>query len=151
MYTILSLSDSDKHFDSAIAEYSKRMQKNLTIINLKPSKADKRELAIQKDTDIIIDWLSKNKEKYDYFILLSILWKDSPTEDRVRLFPLWKKYCFIIGWPHGVDEKILMNSNFNLQTISLGKQTLVHGLAKLVLSEQIYRIWMIQHNRSYHY
>ena len=88
LYTILSLSDSDKHFDSALAEYTKRLQKNLTIIDLKPSKADNRELAIQKDTDLIIDWLAKNKNKYDQFILLSINGKDKPTEDWVRSFPV---------------------------------------------------------------
>ena len=88
MYTILSLSDSDKHFDSALAEYTKRLPKNLTIINLKPSKADHRETAITKDTDIIIDWLAKNNNKHDQFILLSINGKDSPTEDRVKTFPV---------------------------------------------------------------
>ena len=151
LYTILSLSDSDKHFDSAIAEYLKRLPKNLTIIDLKPSKADHRETAITKDTDIIIDWLAKNKEKYDQFILLSINGKDKPTEDWVRSFPVWKKYCFIIGGPHGLDENKLAMSNYQLSMIGLWKQTLVHGLAKLVLAEQIYRIWMIQSNRSYHY
>jgi 23S rRNA pseudoU1915 N3-methylase RlmH len=73
MYTILSLSDSDKHFDSALAEYTKRLPKNLTIINLKPSKADHRETAITKDTDIIIDRLEKNKKNHDHVMLLSIL------------------------------------------------------------------------------
>ncbi len=151
MYTILSLSDSDKHFDSAIAEYLKRLQKNLTIIDLKPSKADNRELAIQKDTDLILDWLAKNKDKYDHFILLSINGNSKPTEDRVRSFPVWKKYCFIIGWPHGLDENRLLRTSQWLWTINLGKQTMVHGLAKLVLAEQIYRIWMIQQWRNYHY
>lgn len=88
MYTILSLSDSDKHFDSAIAEYTKRLPKDFIIIDLKPSKADHRETAITKDTDLIIDWLAKNKDKYDQFILLSINGKDKPTEDRVSSFPL---------------------------------------------------------------
>lgn len=151
MYTILSLSDSDKHFDSAIAEYLKRLQKNLTIIDLKPSKADHRETAISKDSDLIIDWLAKHKEKYDQCILLSINGKDSPTEDWVRTFPLWKKYCFIIGGPHGLDEEKLKIKNLELKMVWLWKQTMVHGLAKLVLAEQIYRIWMIQQNRSYHY
>jgi 23S rRNA pseudoU1915 N3-methylase RlmH len=73
MYIILSLSDSDKHFDSALAEYTKRLPKNLTIINLKPSKADQRDTAITKDTDIIIDRLEKNKKNYEHIILLSIL------------------------------------------------------------------------------
>lgn len=151
MYTILSLSDSDKYFDSAIAEYTKRMQKNLTLIDLKPSKADHRENAIMKDTDIILGRLEKNKEKYDHVILLSLLWTDNTTQDRVRQFPMWKKYCFIIWWPHWLDEEKLKIQNSKLKMIGLGKQTLVHGLAKLVLSEQIYRIWMIQNNRSYHY
>lgn len=150
MYTILSLSDSDKHFDSALAEYTKRLPKNLTIINLKPSKADHRETAIIKDTDIIIDRLEKNKDKYDQFILLSILWKDNPTEDRVRTFPLWGKYCFIIGGPHGLDEKRLL-SQYQISTLGLGQHTMVHGLAKLVLTEQLYRVRMIQNWRNYHY
>jgi len=151
MYTILSLSDSDKHFDSAIAEYTKRLPKDFIIIDLKPSKADHRETAITKDTDLIIDWLAKNKDKYDQFILLSINGKDKPTEDRVSSFPLWKKYCFIIGGPHWLNENALGSRIKELITIGLWKQTLVHGLAKLVLAEQIYRIWMIQNNRSYHY
>lgn len=151
MYTILSLSDSDKHFDSAITEYLKRLQKNLTIIDLKPSKADNRELAIAKDTDLIIDWLAKNKDKYDQFILLSINGNDKATEDRVKSFSFWKKYCFIIWWPHWLDENLLRTRHKERGTISLWKQTLVHGLAKLVLAEQIYRIWMIQQWRSYHY
>lgn len=150
MYTILSLSDSDKHFDSALAEYTKRLPKNLTIIDLKPSKADNRELAIQKDTDLIIDWLAKNKDKYDQFILLSINGKDKPTEDRVRTFPLWWKYCFIIGGPHGLNEKRLL-SHYQISTLGLGQHTMVHGLAKLVLTEQLYRVQMIQNWRNYHY
>lgn len=88
MYTILSLSDSDKHFDSALAEYLKRLQKNLTIINLKPSKADHRETAISKDTDILIERLEKNAKSYDHIIFLSIHGKDYPTEERVRKFPV---------------------------------------------------------------
>lgn len=151
LYTIVSLSDSDKHFDSAVAEYLKRLQKNLTIINLKPSKADQRETAITKDTDILLERLDKNAKSYDQIIFLSIHGKDSPTEDWVRMFPIWKKYCFLIGWPHGIDENKLAISNYQLAMIGLGKQTLVHGLAKLVLTEQIYRIRMIQNNRSYHY
>ena len=151
MYTIVSLSDSDKHFDSALAEYAKRLQKNIAIIDLKPSKADKRELALQKDTQTILDRLDRNKDKYDHFVLLSINGQDKTTEDRVRLFPFEKKTCFVIGWPHWLDEDILIANNKQLITLWLWKHTMVHGLAKLVLTEQLYRICMIQHNRNYHY
>ncbi len=151
MYTILSLSDSDKHFDSAVAEYVKRMPKNLHLINLKPFKADNSELAKQKDTEIILDRIAKHAKSCDHIVLMSITSKDYPTEDRVRLFPFEKKICFIIWWPHGLDENLLRTKNKELGTISLWKHTMVHGLAKLVLSEQLYRIRMMQQNRSYHY
>jgi hypothetical protein len=38
MFTILSISDSDKHRNSAIQEYEKRLGKIVTIENIKPSK-----------------------------------------------------------------------------------------------------------------
>jgi len=38
MFTILSISDSDKHWASAIAEFEKRLGKTLTIENIKPAK-----------------------------------------------------------------------------------------------------------------
>ncbi len=151
MYTIVSLSDSDKHFSSALAEYTKRMQKNLTLIDLKPSKADHRATAISNDTKILLERCGKNKKNYDTLVLLSILWNDKATEVRVRNFPFEKNICFIIGWPHGLDEDLLKATYKDLQFISLGKQTMVHGLAKLAVAEQIYRIRMIQHNRNYHY
>jgi hypothetical protein len=38
MYTILSISDSDKHRNSAIQEYEKRLGKMVCIENIKPAK-----------------------------------------------------------------------------------------------------------------
>ena len=40
MFCILSISDSDKHFASAIAEYQKRLWKQIKIEDLKPVKDD---------------------------------------------------------------------------------------------------------------
>lgn len=150
MYTLISLTDSDKHFDSAITEYHKRLWKDLTFVNLKPSKVQNREQAIQADTEQLIKRIKKHENKYDHFILLSLNSKSKSTKDRVRAFSFWKRYCFIIWWPHGINEELIMK-NWKLSLLGLGKQTMVHGLAKLVVTEQIYRIWMIQHNRSYHY
>jgi hypothetical protein len=38
MRVVLSVSDSDKHFDSAIKEYEKRMGKSLKIEQVKPTR-----------------------------------------------------------------------------------------------------------------
>jgi 23S rRNA pseudoU1915 N3-methylase RlmH len=55
--TLLCISDSDKHFASAIAEYEKRLGKQFTITNLKPVKHGSREQIIQKETQKISDKL----------------------------------------------------------------------------------------------
>lgn len=96
MYTILSLTDSDKHFSSALAEYSKRLPRDLTLIDLKPTRADHPEQAKARDTDKLLKRLDKHRDKYDQFILLSIAGKDMTTEKWVRSFPLGRRYCFII-------------------------------------------------------
>lgn len=147
-YIILSISDSDKHFDGAIKEYEKRLWKGLKIENMKPTKNGSIHQIIQKDTQNIIDIISKRFWSYKK-ILLSKEWKSLSTD---QIFDFCKKnndVIFVIWWPYGLDEKLLEN-NIDLK-ISFGWITLQHWLAKLILLEQLYRINMIAQNRSYHY
>ena len=58
-----------------------------------------------------------------------------------------RKPCFVIGGAQGLDKSLKTTADM---TISLGKQTLPHILARLVLVEQIYRAWSIYEGRSYH-
>lgn len=55
--------------------------------------------------------------------------------------------CFAIGGSWGLDAEILRKADFSL---SLGKITLPHGLARLVLAEQIYRAHSIMAGKAYH-
>lgn len=55
--TIFSISDSDKHFTSAIDEYLKRLGRDTQIFDLKPSKKSSPAECITYDTNIIIDKL----------------------------------------------------------------------------------------------
>jgi hypothetical protein len=57
MFCILSISDSDKHFASAIAEYQKRLRKQIKIEDLKPVKDDNHQFVIQKETKNLIEML----------------------------------------------------------------------------------------------
>ncbi|MEC8383324.1 MAG: 23S rRNA (pseudouridine(1915)-N(3))-methyltransferase RlmH [Pseudomonadota bacterium] len=54
---------------------------------------------------------------------------------------------FLIGGPDGHCRTALKQAN---TTLSLSKMTLPHGLARLILVEQIYRAIMIQNNHPYH-
>ena len=55
--------------------------------------------------------------------------------------------CFVIGGPDGLHRDCLSAAQF---TWSLGPLTLPHGLVRVVLAEQLYRAWSIQHNHPYH-
>lgn len=60
---------------------------------------------------------------------------------------LGKKLIFIIGGSWGLDPDVIKRANLIL---SLGKMTLPHSLARIVLLEQIYRAQMIGGGRNYH-
>ena len=55
--------------------------------------------------------------------------------------------CFIVGGSCGVDNRIRARAN---ETLSFGKITLPHNLARVVLLEQIYRAFKISRGEPYH-
>lgn len=150
MFSILCLSDSDKHFSSAVNEYSKRLGKDCSIISLIPAQANTREECIALDTQQIIDYLHQQGSRYDSITLVSLHASSQTTESRVETFPISQRHLFIIGWPFGLDEEKLKNVS-NIELLGLGSHTMNHCLAKLVLLEQIYRITMIAADKQYHY
>ncbi len=58
-----------------------------------------------------------------------------------------KDLVFVIGGPTGIDEKIKSMAN---GTLSFGKITLPHNLARVVLLEQVYRAFKISKGEPYH-
>jgi len=55
--------------------------------------------------------------------------------------------AFLIGGAEGIDDNIRKGSEL---TLSLGKMTLAHRLARLVLLEQLYRAFTIIRGEPYH-
>lgn len=145
---LICISDSDKHFASAIAEYIKRLGKSVEIHDLKPYRHDNPAFVITKETQQIKEILEK-KFAHHYKILLSKSGKDLKTEDLWSLCSKNTAIVFIIGWPYGLDEAQLQSIIHT--SISFGRITMPHGMAKLVLLEQLYRIQTIENGKSYHY
>ena len=96
MFTILSISDSDKHRNSAIQEYEKRLGKFVDIQNIKPSKNGSREQIIQKDTETILQLLQKKYQNYCK-ILMSKDGKLQTTEEFSSSVSKHNHVVFIIG------------------------------------------------------
>lgn len=55
--------------------------------------------------------------------------------------------CFIIGGPDGVPDTIRQRADF---IWSLSRLTLPHGMARVLLAEQLYRAWSLQAGHPYH-
>ena len=66
MHVILNISDSDKHFSSAIEEYQKRLWKDVVFDTLKPFKDDNHQLVIQKETESVIKTIEKKYQNYKH-------------------------------------------------------------------------------------
>jgi len=58
-----------------------------------------------------------------------------------------KEIIFLLGGPYGLDEALKKEADFCL---SLSSMTLTHGMAKMVLLEQIYRAFTIFQGTPYH-
>jgi len=58
-----------------------------------------------------------------------------------------KNVTFVIGGADGLDPELKQKASLLLRLSSL---TLPHGLARVLLAEQLYRAWTITQNHPYH-
>lgn len=139
----------EKYLIDAIDEYKKRLSKYIKIeeIELKDYSNLPKEVILKKEAEDIL----KNINDRDYVITLEILGNILSTEE-------WKiKYeeilinnsniVFVIGSSYGLDDSIKKRSNYKL---SFSRMTFPHQLFKVILLEQIYRIYKMMNNEEYH-
>ncbi len=146
MIKIISFVDSFKHYSEPIKEFQKRLWKEIELVKLKPIK---NWNIIEKETDVLLDLL--NKEKW-FKIVLNPNWKNLTTEEFYDLIEdkkqNYKNIIFVIWWANWIDyKKIKHVIDYEL---NFWKMIMPHILIILVLIEQIYRIWMIKKGTAYH-
>lgn len=145
----------EKFYTDAIREYAKRMSRfaDFEIIEVPderiPENASEKEIEqLKKREGEKI--LSKIKPQ-SYIITLCIEGKTLSSEELAQTV---KNAClstsrivFIIGGSCGLSEEVKAQSSLRL---SFGRMTLPHQLMRVVLSEQIYRSFMINSGSEYH-
>ena len=78
--------------------------------------------------------------------------KSLPSEGFARSLEKWsdlgsREIAFLLGGPYGLEDVLKRRADFCL---SLSPMTLAHGMARLLLLEQIYRAFTILRGEPYH-
>lgn len=146
----------EKYLKAGIAEYAKRLSKfcKFEMIEVADEKAPESlsdsEMATVKDKEGE-RILNKIKDK-EHVIVLAIQGKQRASEEFAKEIADLGTYgksdiTFVIGGSLGTSDAVNKRAN---DALSFGKLTLPHQLMRLVLTEQIYRAFMINVGSPYH-
>ena len=137
----------EKFFSEAIEEYSKRISKYTKLEIIEVSDEANKDIALKKEGERI---LSKIKDN-DYVVTLEIDGNVLSSLEFARKidnnFNSNKNLTFVIGGSYGLDDMVKSRSDYKL---SFSKFTFPHQLFRIILLEQIYRAYKINHNENYH-
>lgn len=139
----------EKYLKEAILEYQKRISKytKLELIEVKDYDFDDKEKTINLEKEQIEKYLDSK----DYMITLEIEGEEYTSLEFAKkldsAFLISSNICFIIGGSYGLSNKIKQKANLHL---SFSKMTFPHQLFRVILLEQIYRAYKINHNEKYH-
>ncbi|MBV9315935.1 MAG: 23S rRNA (pseudouridine(1915)-N(3))-methyltransferase RlmH [Gammaproteobacteria bacterium] len=136
---------------SACAEYLQRLRAGPSLELQEIEAASRRggdaRRAIAREGERLLAALTPR----DYVIALDERGRELTTQE----LALWLKarqqqaedLAFIVGGPDGLAPAVLARSNFRL---ALSRLTLPHALARVLLTEQLYRAHCILANHPYH-
>ena len=146
----------EKYMREFASEYEKRLSSycKITVTELEPVKLSdnpsKTEIdnALSKETQMIMSKIPKNS----YVFSMCIEGRQLSSEElsmKLEDIALCGKsnVVFIIGSSFGLSDEIKRMSDFKF---SMSKMTFPHKLARIMLTEQIYRAFSISNNGKYH-
>ena len=146
----------EKYMKDFAAEYEKRLSAycKMTVVELEPVKLSDNpsqseiDNALVKETKMIKDKIPKNS----YIFAMCIEGKQMSSEEfsqKLQDIALSGKnsVVFIIGSSFGLSNEIKGMSDYKF---SMSKMTFPHKLARIMLTEQIYRGFSISNNGKYH-
>ena len=146
----------EKYLRDGITEYTKRISRfaKLEMIELADEKIPDRasESENQKILEIEGQRILSKVAYRDFVIVLAIEGKILSSEEFSKQLEEasikgFSTLTFIIGGSLGLAPIVKKRANLS---VSFGRLTLPHQLMRLVLVEQIYRAFTIQHGSPYH-
>lgn len=146
----------EKYLKQGISEYSKRLSAfcKFEVVEVPDEKAPENlsEVEMEKIKEVEGQRILEKIKDKEYVFVLAIKGKELSSEELAEKIADLTTYgksdlTFIIGGSLGTSQAILDRADYE---ISFGKFTLPHQLMRLVLTEQIYRGFMINAGRTYH-
>jgi len=138
--------------DDAFGIYTERFPREWkfrldTIATVRRNKNDKSRQAMEAEGELITAKLSLDEQ----VVLLDERGKQLTSKSLASKLSDWqtdgRDLCFIIGGPDGVSDTVRQRADMMW---SLSQLTLPHGMARALLSEQLYRAWSLQSGHPYH-
>lgn len=146
----------ETYWTQAVSEYEKRLSRfcSLTIRELKEERLPDR--ASQAQCQAVIegesDALLKAIRPGSYVIALDVQGKTLSSEGLAQKIDQLglqgnSDLVFIIGGSLGLSQRLLEQADFRL---SFSAMTFPHQMMRVILLEQIYRAFKMNHNEAYH-
>lgn len=133
-------------------EYAKRITGDcqLSLVELPMQKRAKQSNVEQLKAKEAIS-IREQLKGGELVVALDVLGKAVSTEELAGLLAEWqmsgKHVALLIGGPDGLDADLIKKADVRL---SLSRLTLPHPLVRVLVAEQLYRAWSINHSHPYH-
>ena len=137
--------------DAAVKDYLGRFPKDFSV-SVKEVKAEPRAgQPAKRLMELEAERIRKAIPSGDIVVAMDEHGRDFTTMDFAKKFEGWKNegcgMTFLIGGADGLDAELKKSARMMLR---LSSMTLPHAFARVMLVEQIYRVWSILNNHPYH-
>jgi 23S rRNA (pseudouridine1915-N3)-methyltransferase len=138
--------------DTGFADYAKRLPRQQSVeLTCIPTTNRKMGLPVERLQAQEAEKIRMKLKPGSLIIALDETGRQWTTAQWAQQYQRWlQEYSqvnFIIGGPDGLDPGLRSQAQ---HVIALGRMTLPHGLARVVLMEQIYRAWSVVEGHPYH-
>lgn len=146
----------EKYLTEAVADYAKRISRFAQVecaevaderIPENASPAEER-LAMEKEGERMLAKITPQ----DYVIAMAIRGKSYTSEAFAKHVDALaqqgrSRLTFVIGGSLGLSDAVMRRAD---ETLSLSEMTFPHRIARVLILEQVYRAFKINHNETYH-
>lgn len=137
--------------NAGVEEYTKRMPPEARVHLIEVKAEDRARRSVEQCMAAESERILAKVERDDTLIALDERGDQIITEQLAKWIETWAQEgahpVFVIGGADGLDASVKARA---AKLMGLSKLTLPHGLARVLLAEQLYRAWSLNKGHPYH-